>query len=78
MTIQRLHHYIVEHLFRLFTAGLLCAATFIWLSQDGFVGSDIWILILVVLYSLAMQFHGLICVGIEKMFYWTVDFNKFD
>ena len=78
MTIKRLHHYIVEPFFRWFNACFLCAATFIWLSQDGFVGSDIWILILVVLYSLAMQFHGLICVGIEKMFYWTVDFNKFD
>lgn len=71
-------HAIVEHIWRAMRASLLFSALVVWLLQDGFGGTDWLIVTLCLSAHLTEQFHGLICVWIEKLLGWDIDFDKFD
>lgn len=78
MTTNRMHHVIIEHGYRLLVSIILSTMTLLWLIQDGFSGTDIYVMLLVVLYSVVVQFKGLICATVEKLLHWAVDYDKFD
>ena len=78
MTTQEQRHYLVEHIWRFLRASIIMAAMILWISQDGWSGTDWMVVGLGVLAHLCEQFHGLICNRIEKLLHWTQSFDRWN
>jgi hypothetical protein len=78
MTHEQKHHYITEHIYRIIRATLLICAAVVWLLQDGMTSTDYLILAILILAHVLESIHGLVCIGIQKLLHWRVDFIKWN